>query len=186
MGETPPPTTEVNPPIRLVDERPRVIRGSIDEIDLSRIKVGAPARVKISAVRSEPFEAAVKKIIPFISTLKEQDRTSKVELELKPGQISDPVNILVGASADIEIIVEAKDQVLAIPTKVILGTGKHRYVFRHYKNRIKRVEITTGIGNYDRTEIVSGIAVGDVVVELPEDFELKDDVRAEVKIEPWP
>ncbi|MBI4925661.1 MAG: efflux RND transporter periplasmic adaptor subunit, partial [Bdellovibrio sp.] len=41
-------------PIRLIDMKPRIIKGDVDELDLSKIKTGLKARVKILAIRSKP------------------------------------------------------------------------------------------------------------------------------------
>jgi len=51
IGETPQATSASGKAaLRIVDNLPRIIRGDIDEIDLSRVKVGTPARAKIQAI----------------------------------------------------------------------------------------------------------------------------------------
>ena len=55
-------------PIRLVDLKPRIIKGVVDEVDLSRVKLGQTARIRIPAVRKEPFDGTVTRVVPFIST----------------------------------------------------------------------------------------------------------------------
>ncbi|MEK6705123.1 MAG: hypothetical protein AABZ06_04995, partial [Bdellovibrionota bacterium] len=90
-----------------------------------------------------------------------------------------------GASAEIEIVTDAKDNALAIPSRAVLGMGEQRYVFRYIKGRIRKTPVTRGIGNYERSEIVSGISQGDIVV-LPGDAAIKDGLRANIEIQPWP
>lgn len=177
-------------PMRIVDTKPRLVRGDIDEVDLAKIKVGTPARVKISAAGGKWLPAEITKVVPFVSTVKEQDRTSEIELRIvtepgKPG--STPASqVPVGASADIEIVTEAKDHALAIPTRVALGHGTNRYVFKFADGRLQKTPIQMGIGNYERIEILSGIEQGEVVVFPPDEVELKDQMKVKVEIQPWP
>lgn len=178
--------SEANPPIRIVDTLPRLIRGDIDEVDLSKVKVGTPARVKIQATGGGWFPAQVTKVVPFVSTVKEQDRTSQIELRMGEIITGGAERIPVGASADIELITEAKDRTLAVPARVALGHGQSRYVFRFEEGRIRKTPIRIGIGNYGRVEILSGLSQGDVVVFPPEEAELKDGMKAKVEIQPWP
>lgn len=170
-------------PMRIVDLQPRLIQGDIDEIDLSKVRIGIPARIRVPAVGSSWFSSEVRRVVPFVSTAKEQDRTSEIELK-----ITDPDKALipVGASAEIEIITEKKDQALAVPTRVVLGKIGERHVFRFQQGKLEKVAIKTGIGNYERTEIVSGLKQGDEVVFPPEDFELRDGLDAKVELQPWP
>lgn len=170
-------------PMRIVDQQPRLIQGDIDEIDMSKVRIGIPARIRVPAVGSNWFSAVVHRVVPYVSTAKEQDRTSEIELK-----ITDPEKALipVGASAEIEMITEKKDQTLALPTRVVLGRIGERHVFRHQQGKLEKVSVKTGIGNYERTEIVSGLKQGDEVVYPPEDFELREGLTVKVELQSWP
>ncbi|MEK6705899.1 MAG: efflux RND transporter periplasmic adaptor subunit, partial [Bdellovibrionota bacterium] len=89
-----PPSPE-KPPIRLVDQETRLIKGEIDETDLSRVKPGLQAKAKISAVSSTPLPAIVDRVVPYVNSTKEQERTAEVEL----GILDNTHLIPVGASA---------------------------------------------------------------------------------------
>ena len=128
------------------------------------------------------MEAEVTKIIPFISTTKEQDRTAQVVLKLLDANSKIPV----GASADVEIIVTQKSDALAIPSTLILGSSGQRHVFKEVDGKILKVAIQTGVGNYERTEVVSGLDVGDVIVYPADEVELKDGLKVTANVEPWP
>ena len=175
-------TAPAKAPMRVVDEQPRIVKGEIDEVDLSKVKEGAPARIKILAVKSQPLPAEVTKVVSFIGTTREQDRSAQVELKFKEANTSVPV----GASADIEIVVAAKDGVLGIPSRAILGSGANRHVFKFEDGKVHRVDIKIGAGNYDRSEILEGINEGDIVVQPNDDVELKEGLKAQVDVQPWP
>ena len=170
------------PLIKIVDLEPRYIEAEIDEVDLPTVKLGMDARAKILAVRREPFKATVRQVVPYVSTIREQDRTSLLELNVEPERILLPA----GASADIEVIANAKDNVLAVPARVVLGRGADRYVYLNVDGRAKKTPITIGIGNYDRTEVLSGLQSGDEVLYPGEDVELEDDLKVKATVIPWP
>jgi len=175
-------TTNAATQMRIVDEKPRIVKGNIDEVDLSKIKIGSEARVKILAVRVEPFLARVFRVVPFVSTTKENDRTSQIELKIMDAVPGIPV----GASADVEVIVDSRDAVLAAPSRAVLGHGTSRYAYRVQDGRAHKVEFTAGLSNYDRSEIMNGLTVEDVLIYPPEDTELKDGLKVKVEIKPWP
>jgi HlyD family secretion protein len=169
-------------PLTLVDYSKLLVKGNIDELDLSKVKEGSRARVRVPAVRQQPFQATVTRRVPFVSTTREQDRISEIELKLEPEGETVPV----GASADIEVIVETKESALAVPSRLILGRGENRYLYVEKSGKLERRNVKLGVGNYDRTEILSGVTAGDDVVMPPDNIELKDGLRVKVDIQPWP
>lgn len=155
-------------PIKLVDLQPRFVRAEIDEVDLPKVREGLPARIKILAIRREPFKATVRRVVPFVSTVREQDRTSEIELTVDNEQVLLPP----GASADVEIITATKEDVLAVPSRTVLGRGTERYVYTLEGSRIHKTPIKVGISGYAVTEVVSGLQLGDRVVLPSEKVEL--------------
>lgn len=159
--------------IRIVDLDPRYVRAEIDEVDLSKVKLNQSARIRILAVRSEPYPAVVRKVVPFVSSIREQDRTSEIELRIDAGDELLPV----GASADVEIIIDRHDGVLAIPARAVLGRGNARYVYTLQGERAHRSPISLGISNYDIAEVTQGLREGERVIIPAEGFEVHDDER---------
>ena len=160
-------------PIRVVDVKPRYVRAEIDEVDLPKVKVGLPARVKVLAIRKEPFAARVRKVIPFVSSTREQDRTSEIELDID----SEGLLLPAGASADIEVITETKDDVLTITSRALLGRGRDRYVYVLEGSRLAKRPVQVGIYGYTVSEVVSGLSPSDKVVLPSDKFELTDGLR---------
>lgn len=169
-------------PVRVVDSKPRIVKGEIDEVDMAKVKPGAPARIKVLAVRSAPFKAQVTKVIPYVGTTREQDRSSQIEL----GFTETTDFVPVGASADIEIITEAKDKALAVPARSVLGSGKNRYVFRVVDDKLAKTPIEIGIGNYDHLEILKGLTEKDLVALPADDVEFADGKRVKTETIAWP
>lgn len=170
------------PPMKIVDTAPRYINAQIDEVDLSKVKIGLDARIKILAVRREPFNGKVRKVVPYISTIREQDRTSEIELTINDEGILLPV----GASADVEIITENRENVLAVPARTILGRGEERFVFLNKNKKATRTPIKLGLRNYDRAEILSGLSEGDEVLFPNDLFDITDGLPIKTEIISWP
>jgi HlyD family secretion protein len=163
-------------PIRVVDLKPRFVRVEIDEVDLPRVKVGMSARVKILAVRREPFLGTVRRVINFISDVREQDRTSEIEVDVK----SEGVMLPVGASADVEIVTEVRESTLSVPTKAILGRLENRYAYVLNAGQAARREISVGLFNYQFSEVLSGVMEGDQIILPSDSVELKDGLKVQI------
>jgi RND family efflux transporter MFP subunit len=170
------------PPIRLIDLKPRLIKGEIDELDLGKVKAGQSARIKIPALANRVFGAKLSKAVPFVSSTREQDRTSQIELRFEEVDLSIPV----GASAEVEIIIDTKQDAVTVPARAVLGSLRQRYVYRVVNDRLERVDVVAGIGNYDRREIVSGVSLGDAIVLPSAEAELNSGDKVKVDLQPWP
>lgn len=164
-------------PFRLVDTEPRYVEVEIDEVDLPKVKVGMEARVKVLAVRREPFHGTVRKVISFVSSVREQDRTSEVELSVD----SEGILLPPGASADVDIITTTKSDVTLAPAKAVLGRGGARYVYQLKNGKIKKTPVQVGISGYLSTEIESGVEQGAELVLPAEKVDLRDGLKVTVK-----
>ena len=163
IGEfvTPSPVGVATPPaIDLIDMRCVYISAPIDEVDAPKIRTGMPARISLDAFRGRVFTGHVRRIAPYVLTRAKQARTVDVEAEFeKPEESRD---MLPGYSADIEVIVAEKANVLRVPTEAILE-GDKVLVFRDGEPLEQR-RIETGLGNWEWTEVVSGLRAGEEVV----------------------
>jgi HlyD family secretion protein len=168
--------------IRLVDLEPRFVKAEIDEVDMPKVTLGLPARIKILAVRREPFNGTVRKLVPFVSAAREQDRTSPIELTLN----TEGALLPVGASADVEILTDTRHDVLAVPSRAVFGRGGNRYVFKLTGSTATKTSIEIGLSNYDRTEIKSGLQNGDIVLTPRGSDEIVDGGMVKEIRQPWP
>jgi HlyD family secretion protein len=74
----------------------------------------------------------------------------------------DEENLLVGYSADIEIVHKVKENVLRIPTQHLME-GKKVLVYKADGKLEERI-VTTGLANWQYTEILSGLQEGEQIV----------------------
>jgi RND family efflux transporter MFP subunit len=176
------------PAVQIIDLKKRIIKGEIDEVDLQKVAIGYSARVKIPALKNRLFGAKVTKVVPFVSTAKDQDRTSQIELALDQAKDETGKDILipVGASADVEIVSETKDNVKILPTSVLIGTSKIRNLYKIIDGKLKKSEVKLGLSNYERAEILEGVSAGDLIAKAQAGVELADGMKVEAIEKKWP
>ena len=181
-------TFDKKPFIQIIDLKKRLIKGEIDEVDLQKVEIGDSARIKIPALKNRIFNARVTNVVPFVSTAKDQDRTSQIELEILDARDEQGLDLLipVGASADVEIISETKDNVKILPSGVMVGTGKTRTLYKIINGKLKKSEVKLGLGNYERVEILSGIDPSDLIARPLNGIEMVDGMKVEAVEKSWP
>ena len=175
-------TAEKKVAAQIIDLKKRIIKGEVDEVDLQKVAVGQMARVKIPALKNKIIEARLTKVVPFVSTIKDQDRTSEIELEIIDNQVLVPV----GASADVEIIVEKKENVNILPTNILSGIGGKKSVFIIIDNKLVKKPIKIGAGNYERVEIIEGLSSQDLIATPADGVELIEGMKVKAEEKKWP
>jgi HlyD family secretion protein len=155
-----PPGIPTLPAIDLIDDSCLYVSAPIDEVDAARLAVGMPARITLDAWRGKHFPGRLRRIAPYVLALEKQARTVEVEVEFDaPGEAR---NLLVGYSADVEIVVEARERALRIPTPALMPGNRVLVLGAGGALEERRVE--TGLSNWEYTEIRSGLGPGERVV----------------------
>jgi HlyD family secretion protein len=163
LGEfvTPSPVGIPTPPtVDLIDASCLYISAPIDEVDAPRVRSGLPARISLDAFPDLVFPGHVRRVAPYVLDQEKQARTVEIEAEF-----DDPTKagLLAGYSADVEVVLEERADVLRLPTSVILPDSTV-FVFDEASGTIESRAVETGIANWEFTEILSGVAEGEAVV----------------------
>lgn len=178
VGEfvTPSPVGIATPPaVDVVDSSCIYITAPIDEVDAPRVRPGMPARVTLDAFKDRSFRAHVRRVAPYVLELEKQARTVEVEAEIED---RDDALLLPGYSADLEVILAERPDVLRVPTRALIEGNR---VFVLEGGRVHERKVTTGIGNWEYTEVTQGLAAGDRVVVSIDREGLKDGAEAVAK-----
>ncbi|MGD8559459.1 MAG: efflux RND transporter periplasmic adaptor subunit [Gammaproteobacteria bacterium] len=170
------------PVIDLIDYECIYVLAPIDEVDAPSVKVGLPARITLDAFPNHPFDARVHRISPYIQDKEKQART--VDVEVYFAHTIGQQNLLPGYSADAEIILSRKENVLRIPTETLFEDN-HVYVYRD-DGTVENRQIETGIGNWSFTEVTGGLEQGDRVVTSIGVEGLADGVAVKLSQQPRP
>lgn len=155
-----------SPLISLISEGAFEITTNIPEADIPKVGVGNTAMVTLDAYREGVrFEARVISIDPA-ATFIEGVPTYVTTLHFTE---PDP-RIRVGMTADIELVTLRKENVLAVPARLLRLRGNARMVFLMQNGALTEVEVTTGIRDAaGNVEILSGLREGDVIASPPEE-----------------
>ncbi len=156
-----PPGIPTPPAIDLIDDSCLYVTAPIDEVDAPAIKLKMPARITVDAFPGRKFPAHVRRIAPYVLDVEKQARTVDVEVEF-----NDPKEtgvLLVGYSADVEVILDSRDDVLRVPTAAI-QEGSRVLLYRPDEQRLEERRVQSGLSNWEHTEVTSGLSAGDQVV----------------------
>jgi HlyD family secretion protein len=169
-----PPGIPTLPAVDLIDDSCLYVSAPIDEVDAARLKVGMAARITLDAYRGKHFEGRLRRIAPYVLALEKQARTVEVEVEFgNPGEAR---HLLVGYSADVEIVTERRDPATRIPTSSLLP-GK-RVLVLGAGGVLEERRVGTGVANWEFTEVTAGLAGGDKVVTSLERAGVRAGARA--------
>jgi HlyD family secretion protein len=156
-----PPGIPTPPAVDLIDDSCLYVTAPMDEIDAPRIVPGMPARIAIDALPGRTFAGTVRRIAPYVTEVEKQARTVDVEVTFNhPDEV--PKNLLAGYSADVEIVLEARDKALRLPTQAILEGNK--VLVLSEDGRLAEKTVTPGLANWAYTEIAKGLAKGERAV----------------------
>ena len=171
-----PPGIPTLPVIDLIDDSCMYVSAPIDEVDAANVKVGQVGRITLDAIKGKSFPGKVKRIAPYVLEVEKQARTVEVEVEFTAPPKEE--NLLVGYSADVEIVHESRSNVLRIPTQTLLE-GKRVLIYQDDGILADRT-VTTGLANWEQTEITSGLKEGDRIVLTLD----REGVKAGVRVVP--
>lgn len=162
VGEfvTPSPVGIPTPPtVDLIQTGCAYVSAPIDEVDAAGVRVGMLARLTLDAYPGRSFTGRVRRIAPYVVDVEKQARTVDVEVDFVDA--ADTEDLLIGYSADIEVVLETRDDRLRVPTESLL---EGRRVLVLADGVLESRDVRTGIANWQFTEIVDGAAAGERVV----------------------
>ena len=155
-----PPGIQTLPAIDLIDDSCMFVSAPIDEVDAANIKAGQEARITLDAIKGKSFAGKVRRIAPYVLELEKQARTVEVEVEFVQPPTRE--NLLVGYSADVEIVHDSHKNVLRIPTQTLMEGNQ---VLLYGANGVlEKRTVKTGLANWDYTEITAGLNESDRIV----------------------
>ena len=170
-----PPGMPIPPVIDLIDPESVFVSAPMDEVDSSRIEPGQPVRLTVDSYPGRSFPGHVRRVAPYVLDREEQNRT--VEIEAGFDGIPAGVRLLPGTSADVEVILETRENVLRVPTPSLLE-GNRVLVVENGILVEKKLEV--GLKNWDWTEVRSGLSPGAQVVTSLDRPEIKAGAQVRV------
>lgn len=108
--------------ITVIDPQSLKVKAAVDELDISKVKVGQTVQVKFNAIDGKTYDGTVDSISALGSTTNNVT-TYNVDINL-----NDKTGVMLGMTANVSIQVESKSDVLAIPAEALIQRGSRSFV----------------------------------------------------------
>lgn len=140
-----------------------IFEGRVDESEVGRIAVGMDLILSVGAIESEQFDAELE----FISPKGEDDRGA-VKFDIRAAiTLKDSSFLRAGYSATADIVLEKRDQVMAIREgNLIFEDGRTFVDLMVGEQQFERREVQTGLSDGINIEILDGLSEGDKIKKL--------------------
>lgn len=131
-----------------------IFEGQIDESEVGKLKVGMPLTLHIGALNERSFGAELEFIAP-----KGSDQQGTIKFEIRAAiKLQEGVFLRAGYSANAEIVLDERKQVLAINEGNLLIEEEETYVEVAVGDQVfEKRQVATGLSDGINVEILSGI-----------------------------
>lgn len=150
--------------MRMAAMKDLVFRGTVDEIDVGRLREGMPVTIRIGALPGAEVTGQLDKI--WLKG-KKQDQATVFPIEISLVEAKG-ATLRAGYSANAEVIVDRRDDVLVIPERLITRRGDSAFVtIRTGPGQTAERPIRTGLSDAISIEVLEGLKEGDSLLEKP-------------------
>ena len=132
----------------------------VSEMDILPVTVGGKALVSVDAMSGLTLSAEVTHISPT-ATIQSSVVNYQVKVEVESAE---DIQLREGLTVTVTIIVEGRSDMLLIPNSAIISQGGQTYVqVVSLNGTLEERAITTGISNWQYTEVSEGLSEGEQV-----------------------
>jgi len=140
------------------------VRFWVEEMDLISVEVGNPVNIVFGALPDYIFAGEIVSVDPALVTV---EGTSAVQIWASVDLTSQPVNLLSGMTAEVEIVAGEAKGALLVPVQALRELTPGQYaVFVVKPNGNGELEmrlVEVGLKDFVNAEILSGLEAGEVV-----------------------
>lgn len=149
----------------IADMGDMIFLGKVDESEVGKLKPGMTLLLTIGAVEGRKPEATLEHIAP-----KGVEKDGAIQFEIKAAlRPMKDVVIRANYSANADIVLDRRDQVLALNESLLTFDGGKKYVeVEVTPQKFEKREVKTGLSDGIQVEIVSGLGEKDKVKGQPE------------------
>lgn len=142
----------------IADMSDMIFKGSIDESEVGNIHPGMPIELSVGALQNSKFNALLEYVSP-----KGTETNGTVMFEIKAAvDVPDTILLRAGYSANAEIILKQRTNVLSVSEYTVELNGDSAFVFtldsaKNNEQKFNKVPVEVGLSDGINIEIVSGI-----------------------------
>ncbi len=147
---------------------------ALDEKNFAPLKLQQPVQLIADAWPEQTVPGVVSFIAPAVDS-------SRGTIDVHISVLSDDSNFLQGMTVSANIIAAERERTLVLPNDYLLiGSAGQPQVLRWQDGTVRSLDVQLGLRNMTHSEILSGLAEGDVVVQAGK---VSDGQRARVRFE---
>lgn len=152
--------TAANPFMVLANTTALVLHGTIGESDVAKVKLGLVANVAVDAVTAAGRMTGRVTSLDPVATIQSGVPVYGIDvtIDLPNAQVKP------GMTGTATVIIASKQGVLTVPNLAIRTASGRRYLQVLKDGEAVDTDVTFGIANDTTTEVISGVAEGDLVV----------------------
>lgn len=152
----------------LADMNDLIFKGTVDEIDVGKLSEGMPVRIKIGALPDQSITGKLSRIAPQ-AVEKDNAKLFEVEIEIDSFE---GVLLRAGYSANADIVIREKKDVLLIPERLVIFEDDGAKTFVEIPGDTndaepKKVPVEVGLSDGLNIELKSGLKEGAQLVQRP-------------------
>ncbi len=147
-----------SPIVTVVDPNNLRLDASVDETDISRVKVGEDVNVTFDALTGQAFTGKVISIAPN-AVVQAGVASYTVQVSL-----ANAAGVRPGMTGNADIIFAHHDGALLVPNRAVRTEGNQKVVSVFDGSKVVSKVVTIGVSDDKNTEILSGLQAGDQVV----------------------
>lgn len=160
---------ERQPIINLPDVTQMKVDCRVHESLIGSLRAGLPAKVRVDSFRDMIFKARIASVstVPMTGRWPNYDlREYEVAVHLTD-EVEKVKQLRPGLTAQIEVLVSSRQDVLQVPVQTVVGIGGKYFSFVLKPDGPERRELSIGESNETNIEVLDGVAEGEAVVMNP-------------------
>jgi HlyD family secretion protein len=148
--------------LTLVDLSEPEVRFWVEESDFEKVVVGKPVEIVFEAYPDITFAGEVARVDPVLVMV---DNTPAVQALAKLELATRAANLLIGMTADVEVIAAETRDALLVPVEALreMSPGQYSVFVLKADGQLEMRPVTVGLKDYVNAEVLSGLELGEVV-----------------------
>lgn len=139
----------------VADMQDLIFKGNVDESEVGKVQLGMPVVITVGAIDSASWDAQLEYIAP-----KGVEVNGAIQFEIRAAvTVKEGQTLRAGYSANADIVLDRRDDVLSIPESVISFSPKGDSAFVEVRNKEAwdRTYVKTGLSDGVHIEVLGGI-----------------------------
>jgi len=137
-----------------------IFRGKVDESEVGKIHPGMRLLLTIGAIEADKFEATLEHIAP-----KGVEENGAIQFQIRAALVQqDGIFVRANYSANADIVLDRRDEVLAINEALLQFEGEETYVeVETAAQQFERRSVETGLSDGINVEVIGGLTEADKI-----------------------